>query len=50
MRYGGAARDVQVVSPGGAQRVEWTADGLFLTGWAEIIAEVTWLGAGSARA
>ena len=30
----------QVVSPGGAQRVEWRDDGLFLTGWAEVVAEV----------
>ena len=37
MAYGGAARDVQVVSPGGAQRVEWTDAGLFLTGWAELV-------------
>jgi diaminopimelate epimerase len=43
MTAGGAARDVQVVSPGGAQRVEWTAEGLFLTGWAEVVAEATWL-------
>lgn len=41
--YGGAARDVQVMSPGGAQRVEWTDDGVFLTGWAELIAEARWL-------
>ncbi len=40
---GGAGRDVQVVSPGGVQRVEWTAEGLFLTGWAEIIAEARWV-------
>jgi diaminopimelate epimerase len=40
--YGGAARDVQVVSPGGAQRVEWTDAGLFLTGWAEILFETRW--------
>jgi diaminopimelate epimerase len=40
IQYGGAARDVQIVSPGGSQRVEWTDDGLFLTGWAELIAEV----------
>jgi diaminopimelate epimerase len=45
IRYGGAARDVQIVSPGGAQRVEWTGEGLFLTGWAEVIAEATWLAA-----
>ena len=38
--YGGAARDVEVVSPGGTQRVEWLEDGLFLTGWAEIIGEI----------
>jgi diaminopimelate epimerase len=49
MQYGGAGRDVRVFSPGGNQRVEWTADGLFLTGWAEIIGEVTWLAAASAR-
>lgn len=42
MTYGGANRDVDVASPGGTQRVEWTGDGLFLTGWAEIIADVTW--------
>jgi diaminopimelate epimerase len=39
--YGGASRDVQVVSPGGTQRVEWTDEGLFLTGWAELVAEAT---------
>jgi diaminopimelate epimerase len=43
IQFGGAARDVQIVSPGGAQRVEWTDEGLFLTGWAELIAEATWL-------
>ncbi len=37
MAYGGAARDVQVTSPGGTQRVEWTDEGLYLTGWAEIV-------------
>jgi diaminopimelate epimerase len=42
-RYGGASRDVLVVSPGGAQRVEWRADGLYLTGWAELIGEIRWL-------
>ena len=35
--YGGAARDVQVTSPGGTQRVEWTDEGIFLTGWAELV-------------
>ena len=42
MRYGGAVRDVEVVSPGGTQRVEWTDDGLILTGWAEVIADISW--------
>jgi diaminopimelate epimerase len=42
-QYGHASRDVQVVSPGGTQRVEWDDDGLFLTGWAEIIADSRWL-------
>ncbi len=44
IRYGGAARDVQIVSPGGAQRVEWPGDELFLTGWAELIVEGSWFG------
>jgi diaminopimelate epimerase len=42
--FGGAARDVDIASPGGVQRVEWTDEGLFLTGWAELIAEAAWLG------
>jgi diaminopimelate epimerase len=43
IQYAGAARDVRIESPGGTQRVEWRDDGLFLTGWAEIIAESRWL-------
>lgn len=42
MAYGGADRDVEVVSPGGVQRVEWREDGLYLTGWAELVADVRW--------
>jgi diaminopimelate epimerase len=42
--YGGAARDAVIASPGGEQRVEWTSGGIFLTGWAEITMEGTWLG------
>jgi diaminopimelate epimerase len=42
MIYGGAARDVTVASPGGSQRVEWRDDGLYLTGWAEVVWEGTW--------
>ena len=41
--FGNAARDVEIVAPGGAQRVEWDEDGLFLTGWAEIVAQCEWL-------
>ena len=42
--FGGAGRDVQVAAPGGTQRVEWTEDGgLFLTGWAEVVADAVWL-------
>jgi diaminopimelate epimerase len=41
--YGGAARDVEVASPGGSQRVEWTEKELFLTGWAQVIYKGTWL-------
>jgi diaminopimelate epimerase len=40
---GGAARTVDVVAPGGTQRVEWTADGVFLTGWAEVVCEGRWV-------
>ena len=42
MSFGGASRDVSVVSPGGVQRVEWRDDGLYLTGWAELIAVCEW--------
>jgi diaminopimelate epimerase len=42
MQYGGAHRDVAVVSPGGTQRVEWRDDGLYLTGSADIIAVCQW--------
>jgi diaminopimelate epimerase len=41
--FGGARRDVRVESPGGTQRVEWQPDGLYLTGWAEIVLEGRWL-------
>ena len=44
MAFGGAERDVEVVSPGGTQRVEWLPDGLYLTGAAEIIATCEWRG------
>ncbi|MBE3070415.1 MAG: diaminopimelate epimerase, partial [Planctomycetes bacterium] len=40
--FGGSPRDVEVISPGGTQRVEWRADGLFLTGWARIVLTGAW--------
>lgn len=42
-RFGGAARSVEVVSPGGAQRVEWTEEEITLTGWADIVARGQWI-------
>jgi diaminopimelate epimerase len=42
--HGGALRSVDVVAPGGTQRVEWLDDGVHLTGWAEIIMEGHWIG------
>jgi diaminopimelate epimerase len=41
--YGGALRDAEVIAPGGAQRVEWLEESVYLTGWAEIICEGVWL-------
>lgn len=41
--YGGAARDVEVIAPGGSQRVEWREDGIYLTGWAKLVLEGRWL-------
>jgi diaminopimelate epimerase len=40
--YGGASRSTDIVSPGGRQHVEWTADGIQLTGWAEVLGEMAW--------
>jgi diaminopimelate epimerase len=39
---GGAARSVDIASPGGTQHVDWTNDGVWLTGWAELVANVEW--------
>jgi len=41
--HGGASRDVQVIAPGGTQRVEWREDGVYLTGWADLVLEGAWL-------
>jgi diaminopimelate epimerase len=40
--HGGASRSMDVVAPGGTQRVEWRTDGVHLTGWAEIVLEGHW--------
>jgi diaminopimelate epimerase len=42
--YGGAARDAEVVAPGGTQRVQWReSDDVCLTGWAEVVCDGEWL-------
>jgi diaminopimelate epimerase len=41
--HGGAGRDLDVIAPGGTQRVEWRGEGVFLTGWAEVLFEGRWL-------
>jgi diaminopimelate epimerase len=42
--HGGAAARVEVASPGGSQVVEWDGAGeVWLTGWAELVWEGTWL-------
>src|SRR5207247_3157626 len=40
--FGGAARQAEIVAPGGTQRVEWEEDNVYLTGWAEIVFEGDW--------
>jgi diaminopimelate epimerase len=42
---GGAARAMDVIAPGGTQRVEWRDDGILLTGWAQLVAAIEWWGA-----
>ena len=41
--FGGASRDAEVIAPGGTQRVEWTTESVYLTGWAEVLTEGQWL-------
>jgi diaminopimelate epimerase len=40
---GGAGRDIDVHAPGGTQRVEWRDEGVYLTGWAEVLFEGQWV-------
>jgi len=42
--HGGASRSIDVVAPGGTQRVEWRDDGIYLTGWAAVVLEGEWTG------
>jgi diaminopimelate epimerase len=41
--HGGADRDIDVIAPGGTQRVEWRDDGVYLTGWAEVVFDGYWI-------
>jgi diaminopimelate epimerase len=41
--HGGADRDIEVIAPGGSQRVEWRDDGIYLTGWAEVVFDGSWV-------
>ena len=41
--HGGAITWMSRFAPGGTQRVEWTGDGIFLTGWAEVVVEGHWV-------
>jgi diaminopimelate epimerase len=42
--HGDASRDVGVIAPGGTQRVEWRLEGVYLTGWADVVFTADWLG------
>ena len=41
--FGGASREADVIAPGGAQRVEWRDDSVYLTGWAEVVFDGAWI-------
>jgi diaminopimelate epimerase len=41
--HGGASRAADVIAPGGTQHVEWRDDGVYLTGWAEVLFEGKWV-------
>jgi diaminopimelate epimerase len=42
--YAGVSRSVDIVAPGGEQRVEWNTDeDVFLTGWAQITLDGRWM-------
>jgi diaminopimelate epimerase len=41
--HAGAENDLEVTAPGGSQRVEWLKDGVYLTGWADIVLQGHWI-------
>jgi diaminopimelate epimerase len=42
--FAGGARVVDIIAPGGSQRVEWTDDEeVYLTGWAQLLFDGQWL-------
>jgi diaminopimelate epimerase len=43
MAHAGADRDLEVTAPGGTQRVEWREDGVYLTGWAQVVLQGHWI-------
>ncbi len=40
--FGNAQRTMDVEAPGGTQHVEWLDDGLWLTGWADVLSETAY--------
>ena len=40
--FGGAPRELDVDAPGGTQHVEWKDDGVWLTGWADVVNETAY--------
>jgi diaminopimelate epimerase len=41
--HGGASRSIDVMAPGGTQHVDWDETGAYLTGWAELVFEGSWI-------
>jgi diaminopimelate epimerase len=41
--HGGASRSIDVMAPGGIQHVDWTDEGIYLIGWAELVMVGTWI-------
>jgi diaminopimelate epimerase len=43
IRFGGARPELFVDAPGGSQRIEWIGDRIYLTGWAEVVLDGSWI-------